>query len=151
MTEHPRPRLRVALIALDDEGRVLLLQHERVHGKYWVLPGGGVDAGESIEDALVREIAEELSVGCSVDELVAVGELIKPGRHVVDFFMSGTVADTTNFKIRYEEGISDARWFDTSQLDTINVLPPEIVPVIDNLSKRKAGHVAYLGAYRLID
>jgi len=149
MTEYPRPRLRVALITFDDEGRVLLLQHERIHGKYWVLPGGGVDTGESIEDALVREIREELSVDCDVEKLVAVGELILPDRHVVDFFLAGTLSDTQNFEILHEEGISDAQWFEPSQLDTISVLPPEILEVIKGMEGLKTGPITYLGKYRI--
>jgi 8-oxo-dGTP diphosphatase len=70
--------------------RLLLCRHEK-HGRaYWLLPGGGVNYGESLTAALWRELAEE----CGIDEdlplegPVAVVESISPGqafpaKHVV--------------------------------------------------------------------
>jgi|EndMetStandDraft_2_1072991.scaffolds.fasta_scaffold116407_2 8-oxo-dGTP pyrophosphatase MutT (NUDIX family) len=42
---------------LDDRGRVFLVKHTYVPG--WYLPGGGVDPGETIEEAIAREVREE--------------------------------------------------------------------------------------------
>lgn len=55
--------LGVRVIATDGEGRVLLVRHSYAAG--WHLPGGGVDAGESAEQAARRELAEE--TGAVVD------------------------------------------------------------------------------------
>jgi len=151
MVEYKNPRLRVALITLDAKGRILLLQHTRPHGVYWVLPGGGLDAGEKIEDALKREIREELSVDCEISKLVAVGELIQPDRHVVDFFLTGKIPDGAEFIVQKDEGITDVGWFTPDEISEMVVLPDEIVSILSKIEKceecKKCG-IFHLGKYK---
>jgi len=70
VTAGPR-RLTAIVACADDSGRVLLVK--QIGGPYagaWLLPGGGVDEGESIEDALRREMREE--TGCELDDMRSV-------------------------------------------------------------------------------
>src|SRR5476651_906112 len=60
--------LGVRGLVLDAEGRVFLIKHSYVAG--WHLPGGGVEVGETIGDALARELQEEGNI-----ELTAKPEL----------------------------------------------------------------------------
>ena len=80
------PRVRVAALIRWHE-RVLLCRQEKEGKEYWLLPGGGVDGGESIGEALQRELGEEL--GLWDDDLVfegpiAVAESIAPDWHPGD-------------------------------------------------------------------
>ena len=52
--------LGVRGVAIDSAGRVLLVKHTYLHG--WWLPGGGVERGQTCEDALICELREEAGV-----------------------------------------------------------------------------------------
>ncbi len=54
----------VAVALIDADGRVLLAQRPagKAHGGLWEFPGGKIDAGETPEAALIREIKEELGI-----------------------------------------------------------------------------------------
>lgn len=75
MTDAGR-RLTAIVACTDAQGRVLLVR--QIGGPYagaWLLPGGGVDGGESVEEGLRREMREE--TGCEVADVrqVAVYEV----------------------------------------------------------------------------
>jgi 8-oxo-dGTP pyrophosphatase MutT (NUDIX family) len=67
-------RLTVGCVLLDDAGRVLLMQ--RADNGRWALPGGGVEPGESVAEAVAREVAEE--TGLEVRPLHLVGVYSNP-------------------------------------------------------------------------
>jgi ADP-ribose pyrophosphatase YjhB (NUDIX family) len=64
----------------DDAGRLLLIH--KIDNDFWALPGGGMDLGESIADAAVREVAEE--TGLTVEVTGLVGIYSDPG-HVMAY------------------------------------------------------------------
>ncbi len=55
------------------DGRKILLMKTKSTGKYWT-PGGGIDLGESIHDALIREIKEETGVEIEIQKLLKFDE-----------------------------------------------------------------------------
>jgi 8-oxo-dGTP diphosphatase len=73
MRSHPpRPVVGVGAVVLD-AGRVLLIKraHEPLKGQ-WSLPGGGVELGETLEQAVAREVQEETGLDVDVGPIVEV-------------------------------------------------------------------------------
>lgn len=61
MSPAQRPVVRVCAAIIRDEA-ILMVRHTHDGLDYWTLPGGGVDAGETPEHAIVREVREEVCV-----------------------------------------------------------------------------------------
>ncbi len=66
------------------DGRLLCALHAKQGDEYWVLPGGHLDPGESLWDALAREMEEETGLAVENGRLWAVSEFRAPDRHVLD-------------------------------------------------------------------
>lgn len=60
----------VSAIVTDSEGRILLIL--RTDNGYWSIPGGGVKPGESVKDAVAREVKEETGIDCEATGLVGI-------------------------------------------------------------------------------
>lgn len=67
-------KLVVAALIIDQQGRVLLTQRtqKQSFAGYWEFPGGKIEEGESPEEALTREIQEEIGVACRVGKIAKV-------------------------------------------------------------------------------
>ena len=64
-------RLRVSLIIIRDK-EILLIDRQRNGRSYYVIPGGGVEAGESLAQAALREAQEELSLDVELGPLLYI-------------------------------------------------------------------------------
>lgn len=91
---HRQVRIRVAAIIVRD-GAILLVKHVKAGQSYWMLPGGGVNFGESLSEALVRELKEEVGVSIRCGDFVLVNDSIAPdgARHVVNLCFTAEVLE----------------------------------------------------------
>jgi 8-oxo-dGTP diphosphatase len=74
----PRQRLGVSLVALDDNGRVLLLRHVFHHPLPWGLPGGWLARNEAPEVGVLRELREETGLTADLGPIVHLAYLSHP-------------------------------------------------------------------------
>jgi ADP-ribose pyrophosphatase YjhB (NUDIX family) len=129
----PDPRIRVSAV-LRWHGGFLLCRHERDGREHWLLPGGGVQAGESLTEALQRELREETGLLGVHDELpvegpVAIAESIspngsQPGRHVVHVVFAGDLRGSLSRVASDDDAVLGHRLFEPHDLDGISLHPP---------------------------
>jgi 8-oxo-dGTP diphosphatase len=115
-------------------GRILLLRHEKGGEDVWLLPGGGVNVGESLLSALQRELWEETGLfpdGTDVplEGPVALVDSIAPRtalprKHVVHVIFAADVSGTLEEVSSRDTAISNHRAFRLSELDSIALHPP---------------------------
>lgn len=102
-----RPVVGVGAVVVD-EGRILLVQRSRDPGAgLWAVPGGKVRRGETMREAVRREVAEETGLDVVVGDVVWVGEVIDAGHHLVlvDF-----AAALVGGSLVAGDDAGDARW-----------------------------------------
>jgi ADP-ribose pyrophosphatase YjhB (NUDIX family) len=144
------PRIRVSAI-LRWRGSILLCRHEKGDKAYWLLPGGGVNSGESLVDALHRELAEEVGVGndLGVEGPVAIVDSIAPVRsfaakHVVHIIFAGDLSGRSLEAVTSADAaVRGHRLFASDELDDV-VLHPPIQRFLQRWSP--GDPVVYLGA-----
>lgn len=129
----------VAAIIHDEQGRVFATQRgcgeckaagereqARLEGKAgWEFPGGKIEAGESPEDALKREIWEELETRIAVERLVQTVEWDYPKFHLrMHCFLCHI--ESGHLTLKEHEA---ARWLSKEQLDCVDWLPADRIVV----------------------
>ena len=110
---------------IDEKGNIQFFVTQRGYGEFkdkWEFPGGKIEDGETAEEALKREILEELDMKISVGNRIKTVEYDYPTFHLsMDCFICEIEEGTPILK-EHEA----ARWLDKSSLTSVEWLPADI-------------------------
>jgi 8-oxo-dGTP diphosphatase len=117
-TEKPRPRLGCAGLIRSGDRILLGRRNKEPNRGLWVLPGGGVEFGESYTKTLQRELLEEAGIEVDVQDVFNVYELINPpGEHRVIIYVNGSYRSG---EPTASSDLSDVRFFRADELKTMS-------------------------------
>ena len=154
-------RVRVGALLFDDPGdptAVLLAEHEGIweDRPFWTPPGGGVEFGESLAEAVRREVREETGLDAEVGPVRYVLDFVRPPLHAVSFYLACRAPGLDTARLGSDpELAADAqllrslRLVPFDELGTITLYPE---PFADRLADdARAGFpegTVYLGTHR---
>ena len=111
--------------ALNQEGEPIIFATQRGYGEFkdgWEFPGGKIEEGETPQEALKREIMEELDTEITVGKLIDTIEYDYPTFHLsMDCFWAEVVAGNLVLK-----EAAAAKWLTKETLDSVEWLPADI-------------------------
>lgn len=128
---------RAGAIIIKDNKILLIHRFMKDWGEYWVFPGGGVDDGETTEQAMVREVMEELSLTVTESKLLfdvfnpfTMGGHFPP-RQEYYYLVTGFVGDVklggSEAKEMSENNEYYPTWVELDKLREMENLKPEVV------------------------
>lgn len=153
-------RVRVGALLFDDPeapSAVLLAEHDGLweDRPFWTPPGGGVEFGEGLAEALQREVQEETGVDIAVGPLRYVLDFVRPPLHAVSFYFECRTPDVSTARLGSDPELGDRqllrslRLVPFEELDALTVYPE---PFVGRLAAdAQAGFpdgTVYLGTFR---
>lgn len=118
-------RVVAAVIVREKNNQKQIFVTQRGYGEFkggWEFPGGKIEVGETSQDALIREINEELDARINVGELLDTIEYDYPAFHLsMDCFLCELATDHLELKEH-----EDAKWLTIEELNSVDWLPADV-------------------------
>ena len=120
----PTIRIRVGGVYVTDD-KLLLVRHQKGVRSYWLLPGGGVEPGENMAEALEREVREECGVLTRTSRLLFVSEAISlaHARHHVNLTFLGNIHEGEPALCEQGPPLAEVAWLTRAQIAGVTLFP----------------------------
>lgn len=143
MTESKFPRgiEIVSSAIIQKDGKIFLAKSPKWSNK-WTMPGGHIEAGETIIDSCIREVAEETGLAVKPVEILTSGELIgsKDFHRPAHFIYFDIICDVVRGEVKLEDReLSESGWFtvdDVLKLDLAESYPETLQKYKEYLDKK---------------
>lgn len=141
------PRIRVAALMLWRD-QVVLVRHRKEGREYHLLPGGGVELGETLCVALKREVFEETGIVCAPVELAFVHDSIAPdvSRHVVNIVFAANIDKFPHTHTSLDDRIVGVDLVDPQSMTQLDLRPPIALDLIALLQDASDLRPRYTGS-----
>lgn len=114
----------VGAVVFDDQNRILLIKRGKPpHYGSWMVPGGTLEWGETLERAVVREVREETGIEIEIESFVELIQAIDSGEPGYHFVIADFAAHAKGGVLRAASDALDAIWVPTNSLDQHDLNP----------------------------
>ena len=124
--EYPeQPIIAVAALILNENGDLLLVRRNSEPGKgLWSIPGGVVELGESLDQALKREVKEETGLDIKSLKLLDVFEVVEKdysGKIRYHYIILDYIVEKCGGLLKPATDVSDAKWVSIEKINSYNI------------------------------
>lgn len=130
------------------DGRVVTVRHRAGSSTYHLLPGGGVDFGETLAAALTREVAEETGLVVSVGAPLLLSDTIDPDghRHIVNITFRARIEGGEVTRDPADPRVEAVDLVAPADLPGMDLRPPVAAEILVALQAGDAARAVYVGS-----
>lgn len=124
----------VAAVIADESGKILITQRnlKKSQGGLWEFPGGKIELNETSEDAIIRELKEELNIDVKVEGYIDEKIFNYPEKDINLIALKCNILGGNMVLNEHE----DARWIDRDELTNYNFAPADMF-IVKNIMKER--------------
>lgn len=144
----PVPAIGVGGIVFNNQNQVLIIRRNQPPAMgLWSIPGGKLEAGESLADACKREIKEETGLDTEIKNIVAVVERRIEGFHYVIIDYLALLVDREYSVPIAQSDVAEAKWINLEQLNDYDLVEGLVEIIMRTYSLYRGDYLAGLYAF----